>query len=150
MTRIAAIAAIYAVLTIILAPISYGAIQVRVAEALTVLPFLTVDAVPGLFVGCLAANVYGGLGLSDIVFGSLATLLAAVVTWRVPRPWLAPLPPVVANALIVPAYLAALLHVPYWILAGSIAAGEFLACYVLGYPLLLYIRRRPSLARLLE
>lgn len=74
------VAAIYAVLGLAFAPISFGAYQVRVAEALTVLPFLTRSAVPGLFIGCMIANVYGGMGWQDIVFGSLITLAAAVLT----------------------------------------------------------------------
>lgn len=74
------IAALYAVVTVALAPISFGVYQVRVAEALTILPFLSRAAVPGLFIGCLVANVYGGLGWQDIVFGSLLTLVAAALT----------------------------------------------------------------------
>ena len=68
----AVLGAIYVAITILLAPISYGQIQVRVAEALTVLPYLTPSAVPGLFVGCIIANIYQG-NLMDIIFGSLAS-----------------------------------------------------------------------------
>ncbi len=74
------IAAMYATLSLVFAPISFGVYQIRIAEALTVLPFLTVAAVPGLFVGCVIANVFGGVGWQDIVFGSLLTLAAAVLT----------------------------------------------------------------------
>jgi uncharacterized membrane protein len=100
--QVGIIAALYAAITILLAPISYGPIQVRVSEALTVLPFLTPAAVPGLFLGCLVANVYGGLGLPDIIGGSLCTLLAAFLTYLVSktrRPILAPVPPIVVNSL---------------------------------------------------
>jgi len=74
------IAALYAVLGLVFLPISFGVYQVRVAEVLTVLPFLTRAAVPGLFIGCMLANVYGGMGWQDIVFGSLITLAAAILT----------------------------------------------------------------------
>ena len=76
----AILAAIYAVITIILAPISYGQIQVRISEALTILPYFTPAAIPGLFVGCIVSNIFGGGGLIDIVFGSLATLIAAILS----------------------------------------------------------------------
>ena len=74
------IAAAYVVLAITFAPISFGVYQVRVSEALTVLPFITPAAVPGLFIGVLVANVFGGMGWMDIVFGSLITLVAALAT----------------------------------------------------------------------
>ena len=74
----AVIAAIYALLTIVLAPISYGAVQVRISEALTVLPFFTPAAVPGLFVGCIAANIMSPYGLADLIFGSAASLIGAI------------------------------------------------------------------------
>jgi uncharacterized membrane protein len=148
------IAAIYAALTLALAPISYSALQVRVAEALTVLPFISRLSIPGLFVGCLVANLFGlfftGLGWYDVVFGSLATLLAAYLTSRVPRPILAPLPPIVINALVVAAYVSALSNLPYWLTALYIAAGEAVAGYVLGYPLLIFLLKRPALRRYIE
>ena len=141
LTRVALIAGVYAAVTLAFFPLSYGAIQVRVAEALTVLPFLTPLAIPGLFVGCLLANILGGFGFYDIVFGSLATFAAAYVTSRMRSPALAPLPPVIINALVVPAYLSSIVRVPYFPLVISIAVGEAIACYALGYPLLLYLRR---------
>ncbi|MDD3731996.1 MAG: QueT transporter family protein [candidate division Zixibacteria bacterium] len=74
------IAAVYAVISLVFLPVSFGIYQVRIAEALTVLPFITVAAVPGLFIGCLIANIFGGMGWPDIVFGSLVTLVAALAT----------------------------------------------------------------------
>ena len=141
LTRVALIAGVYAATTLAFFPLSYGAIQVRVSEALAVLPFLTPLAIPGLFVGCLLANILGGLGFNDIVFGSLATFAAAYVTSRMRSPALAPLPPVIINALVVPAYLSSIVRVPYFPLVISIAVGEAIACYALGYPLLLYLSR---------
>ena len=78
----ALIAALYAVLTVVLAPISYGSIQFRVSEALTLLPFYLPEAMPGLFFGCVIANFFGGFGLIDMIVGSIATLLAALFTMK--------------------------------------------------------------------
>ena len=92
----ALIAAVYAALTLFLPIPQYDYIQVRVAEALTVLPFFFPAAIPGLFVGCMIANLFSPFVL-DIVFGSLATLLACLWTGRLKNRWLAPLPPVICN-----------------------------------------------------
>ncbi|NLN41530.1 MAG: QueT transporter family protein, partial [Clostridiales bacterium] len=97
----AILAAIYAVVTILLAPISYGQIQVRISEALTILPYFTPAAIPGLFVGCIVSNIFGGGGLIDIVFGSLATLIAAILSRIMRKRWLVPLPPVVINGFVI-------------------------------------------------
>ena len=111
----ALIGALYAVLTLAAAPISYGLMQVRISEALSVLPYFTAAAVPGLFVGCIVANLLGGAALYDVIFGSLATLLAALLTrWFKKRgfsKWLAPLPAVLVNAVIVGA-LMCLVYMP--------------------------------------
>jgi uncharacterized membrane protein len=151
--QVGIIAALYAAITILLAPISYGPIQVRVSEALTILPYLTPAAIPGLFVGCLLANLYGGLGIYDVVGGSLFTLLAAFLTYllsRTRKPILAPLPPVVVNALGVSLYLHFLFQLPYWVTVAYIAVGQIGACFVLGYPLLLILLRRKKLLEMLK
>jgi uncharacterized membrane protein len=150
------IAASYAVLTIALAPLSFGVYQVRVAEALTVLPFFFDPAVVGLFVGCAVANYFGGNGPYDIIFGSLLTLLAAMATryigvWSRKAGWsgtgmiLAPLPPVLFNAFGVSAYLAPLAGIGYWFAVQMIGLGELVSCYVLGLPLLRLLLGRPHL-----
>ena len=106
----AVIAAVYAVLTIVLAPISYGPMQVRISEALTVLPVFTPAAVPGLFVGCFVANMVGPYGAVDMICGSAATLIAALLTYKLKdKTWLAPLPPVVLNGIII----GGMLHFAY-------------------------------------
>jgi uncharacterized membrane protein len=151
--QVGIIASLYAVITIALAPISYGPVQVRVSEALTVLPYLTPAAIPGLFIGCVVANVYGGLGIYDIIGGSLCTLLAAYLTYlfsKTRKPILAPLPPVVVNALGVSFYLHFLFQLPYWLTVAYIAVGEIAACYVLGYPLLSIILRREKLLEIFK
>ena len=151
--QVGIIASLYAALTIVLAPISYGPLQVRISEALTILPFLIPAAVPGLFIGCVVANIYGGLGIYDIVGGSLCTLLAAYLTYllsKTKQPLLAPLPPVVVNSLGVSLYLHFLFQLPYWLTVAYIALGEIIACFVLGYPLLLIILKREKLARIFK
>jgi len=148
--RTALIAGLYFVLTVGPAPVSYGPIQCRISEALTVLPFLTPLAIPGLTLGCLLANWFGPFGPVDIVGGSLATLLAAVMTRYAPRPWLAPLPPVLTNGLIVGAYVGILSGLPTPLVMGEIALGELVACYALGLPLLLWLRRRPDVVAFLR
>ncbi len=107
LSQAAMIAAVYVVLTYVFAPFSFGEIQVRIAEALTILPVFTPAAVPGLFIGCLIGNILGGAILPDIIFGSIATLLGALFTYKLfgNRPLLAPLPPIIANTLIVPLVL---------------------------------------------
>lgn len=143
------IAALYAAMTILLAPISYGVYQVRVAEALTVLPFLYPVAIVGLFIGCLVANIFGGNGLQDIIFGSLFTLLAAWLTYltskikaRKAALALAPLPPVIINAFGVAAYLSQITGMTYFFVVQFIGIGQLAACYLLGLPLLLFLIKK--------
>jgi uncharacterized membrane protein len=136
----AAIAAIYVVLTVAFAAFSYGEVQVRISEALTILPFFTPAAVPGLFVGCLIANILGGAIPVDIICGSLATLLGAVFTYllRNRSKWLAPIPPILANTVIVPFVLfygyGVNLPIPFMML--TVGIGEVISCGVLGMILL--------------
>ena len=135
-TRGAAIAALYAVVTIIFQPISYGLVQVRVSEALTLLPFLWLEAVPGVFIGCLFANIWGGTGLLDIILGSATTLAAAILTRYAPNKFLAATSPVVMNALVVGSYLSYILNAPLLLSIFYVGCGQAIACYALGLPLL--------------
>ena len=135
----AIIAAVYAALTYLLAPISYGLMQVRVSEAMCVLPYFTPAAIPGLFVGCVIANLLGGFGIYDIVFGSLATLIAAFITHllKTHSRWWSPLPAVLCNALIVGYMMAFIFNVgeSFPVCAAYVGAGQLIACYGLGIPL---------------
>lgn len=132
----AMIAAIYVVLTLVFAPFSYGEVQVRLSEALTVLPAFTPAAIPGLFIGCLLSNILGGCILPDIIFGSLATLIGAVFTYilRNQVRFLAPVPPILANTLIVPFVLRygyqVPLPIPFMML--TVGIGEVISCGILG------------------
>ena len=136
LTQASMIAAIYVVLTFVFAPISFGEVQVRIAEMLTVLPIFTPAAIPGLFVGCLIGNITGGALLPDIIFGSIATLLGAVGTWtlRKSNRVLAVLPPIAANTGIVPFVLryayGVVLPIPFLML--TVGIGEVISCGVLG------------------
>jgi len=143
--RAAFICAIYVVFTILppFYALAYGPIQVRVAEALTVLPFIYPEAIWGLALGCLLANLAGNIGIYDVIFGSLLTLLAGYLTSRMPKAWLAPVPPIFLTAFGVSIYLAFILKIPYWYSVAYIMLGESLACLGIGYPLLhLLIKRK--------
>ena len=166
LARIGMIAAVYAAATsialVFLSGLAWGPVQFRISEALVVLALFTADAVPGLALGCVIANIAnivlsgsGALGLFDVVFGSLATLVGAWITWRLrKRPRLALLGPVLANAFIVPAYLPVILAglgfytIPFTSISleGSyafmylfgfiaIGVGEAVVLYLLGLPL---------------
>lgn len=141
LTHAAVIAAMYAALTILLGPIGSGIMQVRISEAMTVLPFFTSSAIPGLFAGCVIANVVTGNGPWDVLFGSLATLVAAYLTKIMPNKLLAPLPPVIVNAIVVGIVLSKVLSVPYWTTISLVGLGELISCYLLGYPLLLVLEK---------
>lgn len=150
----AIIAALYTVMSLMSSVfgLTYGAIQCRFSEALTVLPFFLPEAIPGLFVGCLVTNLMSTVGPLDIILGSMATLLAALWTAKMPNKWLAPLPPVICNAVIIGAMIA-------WYEAGfgpgfgaafaynavTVGIGEAIACYVLGMLLLAILPCVPAL-----
>ena len=138
------IAAIYVVLCFALAPISYGVIQVRVAEALTLLPIIFPEAVLGLGVGVVLTNLIGPFGIIDIVFGSLATILAAIFTYKTRKTKIAFVWPIIFNALIVGAYLPAVAGIDWAIPFSmlSVGVGEAIAVIVLGLPLLKLIKSR--------
>ncbi len=145
-----AIAALYVVLTLVAQAfgLASGAIQVRLSEALTILPCFTAAAVPGLTVGCVLANLLTGCALWDVVFGSLATLIGAVGTLLLrKKPMLAWIPPVLSNALIVPAVLQRVYGVPdsFWYLMLTVGAGEVIACGILGILLYKALEKVPNL-----
>ena len=144
----AIIAAMYAALTIVFAPISYGAVQVRISEALTILPLFTPAAIPGLFVGCLLANILGGAIIWDIIFGSIATLIGAALGYllRFNR-WLVPIPAIVSNSVIIPLILkyGYSIDMSLGLLIVYIAIGEIIGCYLLGELLATGILKRKGI-----
>ena len=155
-TQGAAIAAIYVVLTLVANTfgLANAAIQIRISEALTVLPFFTPVAIPGLFVGCILSNILTGCLPLDTVFGSLATLIGALGTYFISMKlkhnkaaqWLAPVPPIVANTLIVPFVLAYVYKfegsIPYFML--TVGIGELISCGFLGLVLLYALNARKN------
>lgn len=142
----AMIAALYVVLTVVASSLNLanGNIQVRFSEALTILPFFTPAAIPGLAIGCLISNLITGCVPLDIVFGTVATLLGALGSYALRRyKWLVPLPPILANAIIVPWVLrigyGMPLSIPFMML--TVGAGEVISCYILGMILLFALEK---------
>lgn len=149
MTESALIAAVYVALVLLFKPISFGAIQFRIAEALCVLPFFSLSAVPGLAIGCLLGNFFSGAAMPDVIFGTFATLLAAILSYklRTVSKWLVCLPPILANAIIVPFVLQYAYGVTdgYFFLFATVGIGEILAVGVLGNVLLLALEGKKEL-----
>ena len=157
LTRAAIVGALYAALTLLSSVfgIAYGPVQFRISEALCVLPFLFPETAWGLFVGCWAANLISPYGPLDMVMGSLATLLAALWTAKCRRKWLAPLPPVICNGVLVGAVIAwqqsGSLETfwPAFALNGaSVALGEAVVCFALGLLLLRAAEKSAALRRI--
>ena len=136
LTQAAMIAAIYVVLTILFQPFSFGQIQVRIAEALTILPVFTPAAIPGLYVGCMIGNILGGSILPDIIWGSFATLIGAIGTYllRNQSKYFAVLPPILSNTIIVPFVLryAYGIALPIPLMMLTVGIGEIVSCGILG------------------
>lgn len=147
LTLAAMVAAVYTVLTVFLPIPQYQEVQFRIAECMTVLPFLFPWATPGLVVGCFLANLLGSPFVLDWIFGTLATGLACLLTAKMPNKWLAPLPPVLCNAVIVGAEIAFSVvggfGAGFWpfyaMTALSVGLGELAVCYVLGLSLLAFL-----------
>lgn len=138
------IAALYATLTVIIMPLSYGVMQLRVAEALTVLPVFTPAAIPGLFVGCIIANLVSPVGLIDVVVGSSATLIASIFTYKLrAHRLIAFFPPVLFNAVFVGWELYYFYNVDFSLIACMlwVGLGQAGACYGFGYPLSLVLSK---------
>ena len=150
------LAAVYTAVTLATASFAYGPVQFRIAEALTALVCFTPAAIPGMVLGCVVSNFFNPLGFSaiDVVFGSLATLVACLITWTMARRmeekswlvWLIPLPTVLCNAVIVGAEITLFFDesasLTAWLAnALSVGAGEAAVMYALGLPLLFFLRR---------
>ncbi len=147
----AVIAALYAALTLGFQAISYGPVQFRVSEALTLLPVLFAEAVPGLAVGCLISNLFNPMGATvyDVVFGTMATLLAAVLTRRIKGSvWLKALPPVLCNAVIIGMVITYGYGVDLlWMNMLTVGIGQAVVCYVLGVPLVRVLDKQPVIQK---
>ena len=151
-TQAAMIAAVYVVLGVIFAPFGSKAIQVRIAEALTILPLFTTAAIPGVFVGCFLGNFLAGGIMLDVVCGSLATLIGAIGTRKLGKihPILGTLPPIIANVITVPLILrygyGDPLPIPYMMF--TVGIGEVISCGILG--MILYTALKPMKGRIFK
>lgn len=149
-TNAACIAALYVVLSYLAYcfGLSSGAVQLRLSEALTLLPYYTASAVPGVTIGCLITNLITGGNVWDVVFGTFATLIGAVGTrlLRKKSIYLACVPPVVANTVIVPLVLRVAYGdgTPLPLLAAGVFAGEFISCALMGTALCLALKKRAT------
>ena len=149
-TKAAFIAALYVVLTELSAQFGLSGtnvVQFRISEALTILPFFTSAAIPGLVIGCFLSNILTGAVIWDVIFGTVATLIGAVLTYLLRKyKWLAPVPPILANTIIVPFVLryAYGFTDAWWFLGLTVFAGEFVCCGILGMLLLFALNKRPA------
>lgn len=145
LTQAAIIAALYIVLTFIANALGLAnyAIQVRFSESLCILPYFSPAAIPGLFIGCLLSNILTGCALPDIIFGSLATLIGAIVTYALRKyKWAAPIGPIVSNAVIVPFVLLYAYGIrPLWFSFVTVTIGEVISCGILGMLLLFTLEK---------
>lgn len=146
LTRAAIIASLYCVLSLMVASFAYGPIQFRISEALTILPLFFLEAIPGLTIGCLIVNIFSGYAL-DMVLGTAATLVAAILTRLCRKVYFGVLPPIIVNALVVPLIIVLSMAdwSVYWVYVGSIAASQAIVCA--GFGTLLYFVLRPTVEK---
>ena len=150
LTRAAIVAALYTAVTLVVYPFSFGYLQIRISEALTILPLYMPEAILGLFIGCIISNFFStNIVILDVIFGSIATLLAALLTFLCSKlgkkfgRWLAPLPPVIVNAVVIGLVIALSMtqsgegsfYTLFLFNALTVGAGQLVACYGLGIPL---------------
>ncbi len=150
------VAGLYAAITILTASFAYGNIQFRISEALMMLLLFEPSLTIGLTIGCLIANLFSTVSVLDIVIGTAATLLACLLTTRIKKPWLAPLPTILVNAVMVGALLS-WLYMPseqFWygllVFGGEVGAGEAAVLYVLGIPLYYAMKKTNFIEKLLH
>ena len=151
----AVIAALYVVLTYVASAMGLAsfAVQVRFSEALTILPIFTTAAIPGLFAGCVLANILTGCAMWDVVFGSIATLIGALGTYFLRKhKFLATIPPIIANTIIVPFVLLNVYNLEgtYWFFALTVCLGEIISCGILGNVLRKSLEKRNLFNRFLS
>ena len=146
--KLAAVAALYVALTYALGFMSYGNIQFRVAEALMLLCFYKKDYGIALTLGCFIANIFSPMMLMDMVFGTLATVLAVLLIFISPNLYIASLAPVLTNAVIVGIELTVAFKTPFWLNAIEVAAGEFVCVSIVGVILFKLLEKNAGFMRL--
>lgn len=150
LARIGIVAALYAVLTIFIAPLSYGPIQFRFSEILTLLAFIDPLYIPGLVLGCIISNFFSPFGLTDVIVGSFATFLSVYLISKSKNLLISSLWPTIMNAIIIGLELYFLVNWPFWITALQIAFGEFVVVTIIGYPLFKSILKDSKLVSILK
>ncbi|MBP2033906.1 putative membrane protein [Clostridium algifaecis] len=148
-TKTAITAAIYAVATMAIAPLSYGAIQFRFSEIMTLLAYIDPVYIPGLVLGCALSNLYSPLGIIDLLVGTFATLLSVIMVSKTKNLFLASLWPTI-NCVFVGAELFFVLHQPFWISTIYVALGEFVVVSCIGYPLFKFLLHREDVIKILK
>jgi uncharacterized membrane protein len=141
------VAAIYAVLTLLLAPLSFGPIQFRISEVLNLLAFVNPVFAPGIVLGCFIANLFSPLGMIDVIFGTTATLFSVMMIVRSKKLWVASLWPVIFNGVIIGAELQYAFQVPFLVGAFQVALGEFVVVTLLGVPLFSALLKNTAFAK---
>ena len=156
LTQAALVAALYVAFTWIsnLAGLASGAVQVRISEALCILPVFMPSAIPGLAIGCLISNLTMGSEVLDVIFGALATLIGAVLTSKIKNKYLAPIPAVLSNAIIVPFVILYCYTAPearnvqtYLLTTLGVFVGEVISAYILGVILFTALEKRKDIFR---
>ncbi len=151
LARQAAVAAIYMVLTIVLSGISYGPLQFRVSEVMTLLPFYNKEYIWGITVGCILANIASPFGIVDIIVGSFASFLAAVIMSRMKNIWLASLMPAITNILVgVQIALMSSEPLNFFVVTGQIMVSQFIIVTIIGVPLFKVLTKNKSFVNMLE
>ena len=145
LTEAAVVAAIYVTLTLISKPFTIGFVEIRISEALCILPYFLPSAVWGLFGGCFIANVFSG-SIIDIIIGSLATLIGAYVTSKIKRKWLCPIPAILSNTVLIPFVIMNYSGVwkvsAYFVASAGVLTSEIASVYILGMILLLALEKK--------
>lgn len=144
------VAALYVVLTVFLAPLSYGPIQFRVSEVLNLLAFVNPIFAPGIVLGCFIANLFSPLGIIDLIFGTTATLISVMMIVRSKKLWVASLWPVIVNGIIIGVELQYVAQAPFLIGGFQVALGEFVVVTLLGVPLFYALLKNTAFARIAQ
>ncbi|KGN00903.1 membrane protein [Clostridium novyi A str. 4570] len=148
-TKVAIVAAVYAVLTAAIAPISYGPIQFRISEIMTLLAFIDPLYIPGLVLGCAISNLFSPLGIVDVVVGTTATFISVYMISKSKNLFIASLWPTI-NCVFIGAELYYLQHLPFWLTSLEVAIGEFVVVTLIGYPVFRVLLKKGDIIKLLK
>lgn len=148
-TKIGVVAAVYIVLTALIAPISYGAIQFRISEIMTLFAFIDPLYIPGLVLGCAISNLFSPLGVVDVVVGTTATFISVYMISKSKNLFIASLWPTI-NCVFVGAELYYLQHLPFWLTSLQVAIGEFVVVTLIGYPIFRILLKKVNIVKLLK